>query len=176
MARNHFWKQFSNKVLYNYSSKFLLLSVSVGIKKFENGFPTVFSKSELAMEELHFHWIFVSKKAKPLRIYPSIRFGGFRNLIFSFVHYHPQVDDGLALSTQHSILCIEHSTLCTRHSALLTWHLALSTFYSGLFTQPLSVLVIQYSCQFLLLFLDYKQWPNSVCSTAVIVTISSSSL
>ena len=29
-----------------------------------------------------------SEKVKPLRIYPSIRFGGFQNLIFPFVHYH----------------------------------------------------------------------------------------
>ena len=45
-------------------------------KKSNNGFPIVFSKSYLAT-------------SKPLKIYPIIRFGGLRYLIFTFVHYHP---------------------------------------------------------------------------------------
>ena len=57
-------------------------------KKVKKGFPIVFSKGDLAMAELYFHPFF-SENAKPLKIPSSIRFGGFQNLIFTFVHYHP---------------------------------------------------------------------------------------
>ena len=42
------------------------------------------------MEELNFHTTNY-EKAKPLRIQPSIRIGGFRKQIFTFVHYHPRL-------------------------------------------------------------------------------------
>ena len=37
------------------------------------------------MAKLYFHQYFSSEKAKPLKIYPNLRFGGFQNLIFTFV-------------------------------------------------------------------------------------------
>ena len=52
-------------------------------------FQSNFTKRDSAMWKLIFTEFFLSEKAKPLIIYPSIRIGGFRNLIFGFVDYHP---------------------------------------------------------------------------------------
>ena len=59
-------------------------------KKSKTGFTILFSKSDSTMEELNLQRIF-SEKAKPLRINPSFRIGGFWNLIFTFVNYHPRL-------------------------------------------------------------------------------------
>ena len=52
-------------------------------------FPSYFTKRDWAMWKLIFTEFFLSEKSKPLIIYPNIRIGGFRNLIFGFVDYHP---------------------------------------------------------------------------------------
>ena len=43
-----------------------------------------------------------SEKAKPLRIYPGVRIGGFQKLIFIFVHYHPRLIIGLISQSLHN--------------------------------------------------------------------------
>ena len=82
VVQNHFWKQFSNEVLYNYCSKYLFWAFWSVLKKSfkKNWFFIIFSKSDLAMEELYFH---------PKKILK--RQNSAENLIFTFVHYHPRL-------------------------------------------------------------------------------------
>ena len=47
MVRDQIQKQFSDKVLYNYSSKFFFGAFWSVFKKIKNGFPIVFSKNDL---------------------------------------------------------------------------------------------------------------------------------
>ena len=48
-------------------------------------FPLYFQKIDLALAELYFHRFFSSEIAKPLKIHPSIRFGGVLKPDFHFL-------------------------------------------------------------------------------------------
>ena len=52
-------------------------------------FPLYFQKVIWQWKNFIFKKKIPSEKAKPLRINPSIRIGGFQKLSFTFVHYYP---------------------------------------------------------------------------------------
>ena len=88
-VQNHFRKQFSHKVLYNYSSKFFLWSVSVSILKSQkNGFPIVFSNLQLTRGDsfIRDRPLYIQSFSNTISTKAT---GSKLNSLLKILHYHP---------------------------------------------------------------------------------------